>query len=228
MFYTSAFGAPDMLFSTLLAGAREANLVTAGAQQSSGQAPAACAETYMAGLLLRDENFVPARVMRGYAHHYQLDFAAGVIRLRTELYAAEDRVRSLFGVSLEGPITGNEYVVRDAVTRRVLAGLNEEQILKPAFFSQELPLIAYRGQRAPQAAPIGANAAMVDEDLELQLAVGSGQDKRKVQVVKLCGEWQAKVLDCTSGEPLCFLPLDCLNNFKSLKEALSRLLPPSA
>ena len=129
MFYTPNYGAPDMLFHALLASAREAYAATASPQKQEFTPPDAgfSAETYMAGLLLRDENFVPARNLRNYSHHYTLHFASGIIHLSTELYSAQQSSAALFSVKLEGRILDSAFVVRHATTNRVLAQVSEGQ-----------------------------------------------------------------------------------------------------
>ena len=178
MFYTAAYGAPDMLFFTMLTSARESYAATArGAlqQQEAGPLkPGFCAETYMAGLLLRDQNFVPARVLRNYAHHYTLDFDAGAIYLRTELYAVQQQSTSLFSVKLGGHILESTFVVRDAATDRVLTQVSEEELLKPNFFTHELPFLSYHARLDPGLAASGGTASLVDQDFQLQLGVTLG------------------------------------------------------
>lgn len=225
MFYTPAYGAPDVLFCSLLSSAREAYQVTAtGGCTGDPRHAGHFAETYMAGVLLRDENFVPARVLRNYAHHYQLDFIAGIFRLRTELFAVQARSTSLFGVKLEGLILGQEFIVRDAVTQKILVKATEEQIQRPDFFSRELPLVACEAQRAPGGAPEAS--AMVDDALDLLLTVSSTPEARRVvKVAKDKGDLQAIVSDPETGEVLCKMTLESLKDIRTMMGALQRLLP---
>lgn len=226
MFYTPAYGAPDVLFCSLLASAREAFDATAGHRRKEGDERdrGYFAETYMAGVLLRDENFVPARVLRNYAHHYQLDFVSGLMKLRTELYAVQSRSTSLFSICLEGPILGRQFVARDAVTQRVLVEISEEQLLAPNFFTQQLPISAYEAQRAPSAAVSSVLAGLIDETIDLQLSVPL-PNPVTVSVHKSKGDYQAVVRRPGSESILLSVPLENLVDLKTLMSTLHRLLP---
>lgn len=119
MFYTPTFGSPDMLFYSLLLSSREAygaTTVTTQDKEKSSNEAASRTATYFAGLLLRDENFVPARVLRNYGHHNTLDFDEGTIQVRTELFAVEGGSSSFFTIRLEGRILGHKLVICNAVT----------------------------------------------------------------------------------------------------------------
>ena len=232
MFYTAAYGAPDMLFFTMLTSARESYAATArGAlqQQEAGPLkPGFCAETYMAGLLLRDQNFVPARVLRNYAHHYTLDFDAGAIYLRTELYAVQQQSTSLFSVKLGGHILESTFVVRDAATDRVLTQVSEEELLKPNFFTHELPFLSYHARLDPGLAASGGTASLVDQDFQLQLGVTLGNTVKSMLVHKDKGELKVRVRDEETGQPLCVLPLECLNNLGNMPGMLRKILADKA
>jgi len=104
MFYTSTSGSPDMLFTVLLASAREAWGITSAVSQhaqADERATGLAAETYLAGLLLRDASFVPARVSPACGHHYSLDFVKGEMRLKTEVYAVTGGRTSPLSVTLK-------------------------------------------------------------------------------------------------------------------------------
>ena len=232
MFYTPSFGAPDMLFCTLLTSAREAYAATAsGAVQQQGATslePGFYAETYMSGLLLRDQNFVPARVLRNYAHHYILDFGAGVIYLRTELYAVQQQSTSLFSVKLGEHILENTFVVRDVTTDRVLAQVSEEELSKPNFFSRELPFLSYHARVDPGLTASGGTASLVDQDFQLQLGVPLGNGIKSMLVHKDKGDLKVQVRDAETGQSLCFLPLECLNNLGNMAETLRKMVADKA
>ncbi|MCH8267469.1 MAG: hypothetical protein O7A06_14230 [Acidobacteria bacterium] len=142
-FYTPTYGTPDLLFSWLLNSARDALEFTGGGQhqkkETVGHKPSHPPEMYMAGLLLCDENFIPAAVLKTYDHHYKLDFIAGTIQLRTQLYAVAQKSASFF----EGRILESTFVARHAVTDRVLVQISEEEIQKPNFFGLELPFLCF-------------------------------------------------------------------------------------
>lgn len=229
MFYTPAYGAPDILFHSLLTNAREAFAVAATIVQQQEKPPKDIgfhAATYMAGVLLCDENLVPARVQSSGAHLYTLDFLADTIQLRTEIYAVQQRSSALFSVKIEGRIKGSAFVVRDAVTDRVLVQVSEEEIQKPNFFTDELPFLCYHVQQDPGLAASVGTAALVDQSLELQLSIPLAGEVRTVLVQKGKGELQGQVRDAKTDEHLCVLPLDSLNNLGQMVEALQKVLAP--
>jgi hypothetical protein len=65
IFYTPTIGSPDVLFMVLLSSGREAYAVTgaiAPHAERDSRAPGLLAEVYLAGTLLCNVSFVPARV----------------------------------------------------------------------------------------------------------------------------------------------------------------------
>ncbi len=227
MFYTPAYGAPDILFHSLLTNAREAFAVAATIVQQQEKPPKDIgfhAATYMAGVLLRDENLVPARVQSSGAHLYTLDFLADTIQLRTEIYAVQQRSSALFSVKLEGRIKGSAFVVRHAVTDRVLVQVSEEEIQKPNFFTDELPFLCYHVQQDPGLAASVSTAGLVDQRLELRLSIPPVGKVKSVVVQKDEGETQVLVRDAETDQHLCHLPLDALNNLGQMVETLRKVL----
>ncbi len=172
-FYTRAYDTPDVVFYSLLNSARDAYAVTAGISlgESERAEVGIRAETYMAGLLLSDGHFVSARVLSTRGHHCLLDFVAGTIQLRTEVNVVQQQSSALFSVKVEGHIKGNGFVVRNAVTGRVLAQISEEEIEKPKFFTQELPFLSYHTQLDPTLAASTGTTDLVDQNLELRLSI---------------------------------------------------------
>ncbi len=227
MFYTPAYGSPDILFHSLLTNAREAFAVAATIVQQQEKPPKDIgfhAATYMAGVLLRDENLVPARVQSSGAHLYTLDFLADTIQLRTEIYAVQQRSSALFSVKIEGRIKESAFVVRHAVTDRVLVQVSEEEIQKPNFFTDELPFLCYQVQQDPGLAASVGTAALVDQSLELRLSIPLAGEARTILVQKGKGELQGQVRDAKTGQSICVLPLDSLNNLGQMVEALQKVL----
>ncbi len=227
MFYTPAYGAPDILFHWLLTNAREAFAVAATTVQHQGEPPkdvSFYAATYMAGVLLRDENLVPARVQNTSAHLYTLDFLADTIQLRTEIYAVQQHSSALFTVKIDGRIKGSAFVVRNAVTDRVLAQVTEEELKKPNFFTDELPSLCYHVQQDPGLAASVSTAALVDQSLELRLSIPPVGEVKSILVQKDKGQLQGQVRDAETGQSLCVLPLDSLNNLGQMVETLQRIL----
>ena len=229
MFYTPAFGAPDLIFHSLLTDAREAFAMAATPIQQQEKPPKDIgfhAATYLAGTLLRDENFIPARVQSTSGHSYTLDFLADTIQLRTEIYAVQQRSSALFSVKIEGHIKGNAFVVRHVVTDRVLVQVSEEEIQKPNFFSDELPFLCYQVQQDPGLGASVGTAALVDQSLEVRLSIPLAGEVRNVLVQKGKGELQGQIQDAKTGEALCVLPLDSLNNLGQMVETLQKVLVP--
>ena len=179
---------------------------------------------YMAGLLLCDENFIPAAVLKTYDHHYKLDFIAGTIQLRTQLYAVAQKSASFFTIRIEGRILESTFVARHAVTDRVLVQISEEEIQKPNFFSQELPFLCFHTQRDPGLTNTSEASGLTEQSFELRLPVDISGTVKTVLVSKAKGELQGKALDSETGEYLCPIPLHSFNNLGFLLESLPLML----
>ena len=227
-FYTLAFGAPYVLFPLLLSSARQAYAATAdGAQQKDNIITPQRAATYMVGLLMCDETFFPAQTAETRGHYYCLNFSTGTIQLRTQIYVSFQRSTSFFNIRLEGSILKGEFVVRNAITDRVLVRVSEEQLNVQNFFSQELPFICCQAQNDPGLADSGTSQDLVEQSIELQLTIDNGGKAKTVQVIKKKGEQQGRVHECETGDFLCLIPAQSFNNLELLPETLRTMLASS-
>jgi hypothetical protein len=212
MFYASTSGSPDMLFMVLLASAREAYLITSAVSHhahSDERAVGLAAETYPAGLLLRDANFVPARVPPDCGHHYSLDLVKGEICLKTEVYAATSGCTSLFNVTLKKAISGSDFEVLNTNSQSLLAHASEKDIKKRDFFQDDLPRLAC--QSAP---PRGVAAedvrALMDQMIELQVVIPTVGTPHAFVIKKGKAANQAEVHSAETGKTVGMLGLGCL------------------
>ena len=226
MFYTPNFGAPDILLYSLLTSDREAYAATCRGTPREGKSPDGGMEagTYMAGLLLRDDNFVPARVPRNYAHHYTLNFSTGMILVCTEVYVVDDRSANLFTVRLEGGILEDLFVVRNAVTGSLLVQVTEEDLKKPKFFSEEFPRRAFLSSTRRDGTTGTFPLALVDQSFELSLPILCRNEMRTVLVQKQKGDFKARIVDPETKACLQLLPIGRLNNLADLIAGLPQVL----
>ncbi len=149
-FYTPAYGAPTMLFPLLLTSAREAYAATVGeAEQKNDTTAHRRAATYMAGLLLADETFLLAQTAEIRGHRYHLDFITGTMQLWTHLFVVFERSASFFNIRVEGSISEGIFRVHNAATDRALLRITEEELMRPHFFSEELPFMCSQTQSGP-------------------------------------------------------------------------------
>ena len=222
--YTPNYGAPDILFAWLLSNSRAALSISLPPPDATIAAVPLGhnAAMYMAGLLLCDENFTPANVLKTYDHHYIVDFLNETLSMRTKIFMAKQNAASFFTVAIEGKIMGGTYVVLNDVTRRLLATVTEEDLLKPRFFADELPFVCYHAQLYPSIARL--NSGLVDEHIELRLSLKVGGENCVVLVAKEPGEKKARAVDPETGETLCSIPVDALKNLEVLVETLPMLL----
>lgn len=231
-FFTSSIGAPDMLFPSLLMNAREAYTVTSGGadlqDRETTEKKGFSAAVYMCGLLLCEDQFVPARVSSKYEHQYRLDFSAGLIGLRTQIYTVDPKSSSLFSIKFEGRIRENSFVVRSAVTDHVLVKFSEEEMAAPNFFTRELPFACNSARLDPTLAKASAYSALVDQRIDLQFVVEMNGKPCTVQVLKEKGELNGRILDPKTGQFLSALPLDQLNNLGQLVASLPERLASRA
>jgi hypothetical protein len=228
-FYSAGCAAPDMFFCWLLAAARDACRL--GLYSQSDAAPPSLrraanlmAETYMAGLLLCDENFIPASVQRASDHHYSLDFVESTIQLRTQLYMASKAAASYSTIRIRGGIMEGIFEVRNVVTERVLAKVTEEEIQKPEFFSQELPFLCFHSQRDATIEVASDGDELLDQSFEMRLEVKVAGERRMVLVAKDKGKGQGEARDPESGRILCSIPLRHFRNLGLMIDALPAML----
>jgi hypothetical protein len=223
MFYTSTSGSPDMLFVVLLASAREAYAITSSFSRQAHadeRATGLVAETYLAGLLLRDANFVPARVSPDCGHHYFLDLVKGEIRLKTEVYAVAGGRTSLFNVTLKGPIVGNEFEVLNTNSQSLLAHASEDDVKKPNFFRDDLPRLGC--QPGPQQGHgFEESQALIDQVIELHVVIPIVGVSHAFVIKKDKSANQAEVYSAETGNSIGKLGLGCLRRL--IRAGLNRM-----
>ena len=178
----------------------------------------------MAGSLLCDDHFVPARVSNLSENMYTMDFLTGLLHVTTQIYAEDRNTTSYFGVSVGGRILENTFVVRNSVTDRVLAHISEDEIRKPHFFTQDLPFICKNTQFDPSLISGSGASALLDQSIELRLAVEVNGHFKDVYIRKEKGEGQGHALDPKTGRSLCVLPMDSFNNLGQLISTLPAIL----
>lgn len=228
-FYTATNGAPDPLFAWLVTTARLAYEITSSGghrlTQTSASQPGVAAERYMASLLLCDNNFIQSHAQKQpYDHLYHLDLSAGTIRLRTQLCDSVQSSASYPSVLIEGRIRENSFVVHNADSDRVLTEISEEDLKKPNFFSQELPLRCPRTQQSGTPPGAVATETMLDQSFELRLPVNLDGNTRMVLISKQKGEQEGKAQDADTGEVICVIPSHYWNNLGLLVENLPAML----
>jgi hypothetical protein len=228
-FYSAACAAPDMFFCWLLSAARDACLLgqyaqSAAAPKSLRRAANLMAETYMAGLLLCDENFIPASVQRASDHHYSLDFLQGTIQLRTQLYLASKAAASYSTIRVSGDIMEGTFEVKNIITDRVLARVTEDEIQKPEFFAHELPFLCFHSQKDASIQVTSDGDELIEQSFEMRLEVTVAGESHMVSVAKAKGQTHGEARDQNSGAILCRIPLRHFRNVSLLIEALPALL----
>lgn len=232
VFYTHSYGPPDLLFESLLIGARESYEATSRGKSDPREGNEAtagvAAGVFMAGTLLCDDHFVPARVSNPSENMYTLDFVEGTLHVTTQIYAEDGSATSYFAVSVGGKILEKTFLVRNAVTERVLAHISEDEIRKPHFFTQDLPFICKNTQFDPGLISSTGESALLDQSIELRLAVQVNGHLRDVCVRKEKGEGQGHALDPKTGRSLCVLPMDSFNNLAQLIATLPVFLAAPA
>jgi hypothetical protein len=214
MFYTSTNGSPDMLFTVLLASAREAYAITSPfsqENQADERATGLVAETYLAGLLLRDANFVPARVSPDCGHHYFLDLVKGEMHLKTEVYAVTGGRTCLFSVTLKGQIRGNMFEVLNTHSQCLLAHASEDNIKKPNFFRDQLPRLACQSG-SQRGGLLEDCQSLIDHAVELRVAIPLEGVSHVFVVKKGKAAGQAEVYSAETGKLIGALALSCLRH----------------
>jgi hypothetical protein len=212
MFYTRTIGSPDVLFMVLLASAREAYAVTGSSAphpQRDNRAQGLAAEIYLAGSLLCDASFVPARVPPDCEHHYTLDLVKQEMQLSTRVCGVTAGRISLFGVTLKGPIVSGEFVLLNTSTKALLANVPEEAIKKPDFFRDELPRLACQPEPDPGQGRDESHA-LIDQAVELQVVIPLIGGSCAFVVKKNKAASRAEVCSAETGNPIGSVGLGCL------------------
>lgn len=212
MFYAHTAGTPDILFCLLLDQARNACAVTGMTANQSNMTPeeavAAQQAKYMAGLLLRDDNYVLARLPRNVTHRYVLDFLAGTIQLNTQLYVTQDQSTALFKVRFQGKIQGRAFQVHHASTRKLLAQVSERELRKPEFFLSELARLTYRAQHTVELLEEDLTD-ILNESITLRVDILFKKGNKPTLVTGQLSEPQALISDAETGEVAGALPTKC-------------------
>jgi hypothetical protein len=223
VFYTQTIGSPDVLFMVLLASAREAYALTGALAPHAGQdqrAPGLLAEVYLAGTLLCDVSFVPARVSPDCGHHYTLNLVKDEIQLKTEVYGVSAGRSCLFGVTLKGSIRGSEFAILNTTTKALLASVPEEVVRKPNFFRDELPRLAC--QTGPQQREgAGESHPLIDQAIELHVVIPLRAGSYALVIKKSKAANQAEVCSAETGNSLGTVGLGCLQRL--IQAGLNRM-----
>lgn len=228
-FYSAGCAAPDMFFCWLLGAARDACKLGEFSQSDAAppslrKAANLMAETYMAGLLLCDENFIPASVQRSSDHLYSLDFVQGTIQLRTQLYMASKAAASYFTIRIRGAIMQGSFEVRNVVTDRVLARVSEDEIQKPEFFSQELPFLCFHSQKDATIEVGDDGDEFIGQTFEMKIELSVAGEPRTVNIIKGKDKLLGEARDLESGKVLCTIPLRHFRNISLLIDALPAMV----
>jgi hypothetical protein len=196
----------------LLASAREAYAMThasAPHPEQDDRAQGLAAEIYLAGSLLCDASFVPARVPPDCEHHYTLDLVKQEMQLSTRVCGVTAGRISLFGVTLKGPILGSEFVLLNTSTKALLANIPEDTIKKPAFFRDELPRLACQpGSRQGEARD--ESHALIDQAVELEVVIPLMGGSCALVIKKKKAASRAEVYSAETGKPIGSVGLGCL------------------
>jgi hypothetical protein len=226
-FYTRSIGAPDVLFTVLLSSAREAYAITEPSGQQparDGRAQGLVAEIYLAGALLCDASFVPARVPPDCEHHYALDLVKQEIQLSTRVCGVTGGRISLFGVTLKGSILGNEFVLINTSTKSLLANVLEDVIKQPDFFRDELPRLACQPEPRQAEGP-EEPYSLVDQAIELRVVIPLKDGPCELLVKKSKAAQRAQVCSGEKRSPIGSVGLGCLQRL--IRAALNQANTPS-
>ncbi len=129
-----------------------------------------------------------------------------------------------FNIRVEGSIPEDTFTVRNAATDRVLLRVREEELLRPNFFSEELPFMCSQTQSDPGLFGSSPSLELVEQSFEFRLPVELDGKLMTVLVRKDKGEWQGRAQDPATRKLLCLVPLDSFTDLKTLLATLPTLL----
>jgi hypothetical protein len=223
MFYTQTIGSPDVLFTVLLSSAREAYAITGAlAPHADGdnRTPGLAAEIYLAGTLLCEASFVPARVPPDCEHRYTLDLVKDEMQLSTQVCGVTAGRRCIFGVTLKGSIRGSEFALLNTSTKSLLAKVLEDVVKKPNFFRDELPRLAC--QTGPQQRDgAGESHSLINQAIELHVVIPLSGGSYALVIKKSKGANQSEVYSAETGSALGVVGLGCLERL--VRAAVNRM-----
>ena len=219
-------GHPDILFISLLDGAKEAaglcERLTAGGE-SMDRALTMSGIQLVSGLL-KDSSFSLSARGMPVEHQYFVDIAAGTLSVETRLYAEVSRRTSMIKVEIAGQFREGVYVVRILGDASITLQFDEEQLRQPTFFSTILPEQCLRLQaQRDQTRRAGSSADEEDfPEVQLTLSLGNKKIPLILKQKKANGEWE--ILEAQMRRRVGSLPPDAENHLQLLFAVLSTKL----
>ena len=217
-FQSNGFGALHQLFLPLLNLARDAYNVTGQDASETSYRAASC----MAGELIRDLNFTPGRAFTKVPNFYTLDFQANRYQMETDVFAQDANSSAFFHVKIVGEIKGESFIVWDTATNKELFKFTLEEASKPEYLEREFPFIAYQARVNYTEISQSASDVLVEQLIDMQLAVMVSQKEVTVRVHKKPGDISINVQDPNSGQDILSLPAARLNNFPGLIKSIEQ------
>jgi hypothetical protein len=225
-FLASRYDKLEQLFLPLLSSAQQASDlmgVRVGGEQSALQAA-----SHLAGEFLRDNTFVPVRVMTSNSSNaYLIDFAKNVFNVETSIESRTVRNASLFRVRVDGSIRGDKFIVADPVTNARYFSFTKFEAEKPDFFTREFPFIACEARRDPTLFS-GDYSALIHGIVDLVLGIPIDGTTIAVRVYKQAEISSAEIRNPTTHEVVMSLPLASLGNMNKVVETITQYLTTNA
>jgi hypothetical protein len=220
-FYAANYNLLEQLFVPLLSAAQQANDVM-GLRSGDDQA-ALRGAAYLAGELLRDKSFAPARsLMTSVSHAFLIDLPGNSFQAETVVNAVGSKA-SMFILKVMGAIRGDKFMVVEPSTNNTLFSFTRFEADKPEFFVRDFPFLAQEARQDPTMFS-GAPSALVHGVIDLVLSVPVAEKAITVRVHKEAGTVSVEVKHPITNETVFSLPLASLNNIGKLVETIAQHL----
>jgi len=220
-FHGAKYDLLDQLFIPLLSSAQRASDIM-GLRTGDDQAPLRAA-AYLAGELLRDQSFAPARsLMTSVSHAFLIDLPGNNFEAETVVSSTGTK-RSMFLLKVSGAIRGDKFLVVDPATGNNLFSFTRFEADKPDYFARDFPFLAQES-RPSSTLLSGAQVSLVSGVVDLVLGVPLGDKVVAVRIHKLAGTSSIEVRHSVTHETIIGLPLASLGNISKLLETISRYL----
>jgi hypothetical protein len=220
-FYAANYNLLDQLFVPLLSSAQQANDIMG--LRSGDQEAALRGSAYLAGELLRDKGFSPARsLMTTAAHIFLIDLPGNLFQTETVVTPTGQNA-SMFILKVKGAIRGDKFMVLDPATNSNLFSFTRFEAEKPDFFVRDFPFLAQEARQDPTMFS-GAPSALVQGVVDLMLGIPVGEKVITVRVHKEAGTASVEVKHPVTNETVISLPLTSLNNLGKLVETIAQHL----
>jgi hypothetical protein len=220
-FHAAKYDLLDQLFVPLLSSAQRASDIM-GLRTGDDEA-ALRGAAYLAGELLRDQSFAPARsLMTSAFHAFVIDLPGNVFEAETVVSSVGEKA-CMFLLKVKGAIRGDKFVIVEPSTGSTLFSFTRFEADKPDFFIRDFPFLAQEARQNPTMSS-GAQATLVNGVVNLVLGVPFGEKVAAVRIHKLADTSSVEVKHPVTNEVIMGLPLSSLNNIGKLLEAISQYL----